>query len=134
MRRRRIVERARHAQLVHLPRVLRRVREGRRGLLEGLELQPLVRTVLDEYTYDKQKAPQSLDDLVQARLVAGHSERDGFRTAAAAPEQSRLTAAVAYSIMSDPAAGRTLLSADPRTTAPGNIDQIEVLGTAPVPF
>jgi len=26
------------------------------------------------------------------------------------------------------------LSADPRTTAPGNIDQIQVLGTAPVPF
>jgi general secretion pathway protein G len=25
-----------------------------------------MRTVIDEYTYDKQKAPQSLDDLVQA--------------------------------------------------------------------
>ena len=69
-----------------------------------------------------------------ARLVAGHSERDGFRTPVAAPASSRLTAALAYSIMSDQASGRTLLSADPRTTAPGNIDRIQVLGTAPVPF
>jgi len=69
-----------------------------------------------------------------ARLVAGHSERDGFRTSVAAPASSRLTAAFAYSIMSDQASGRTLLSADPRTTAPGNIDRIQVLGTAPVPF
>ena len=69
-----------------------------------------------------------------ARLVAGHSERDGFRTPVAAPASSRLTAALAYSIMSDRASGRTLLSADPRTTGPGNIDRIQVLGTAPVPF
>ncbi|HEV8222857.1 MAG TPA: amidohydrolase family protein [Streptosporangiaceae bacterium] len=69
-----------------------------------------------------------------ARLVAGRSERDGFRTTVAAPSHSRLTAAFAYTVMSDEASGRTLLSADPRTTAPGNIDQIQVLGTAPVPF
>jgi hypothetical protein len=69
-----------------------------------------------------------------ARLVAGHSERDGFRTPVAAPASSRLTAAFAYSIMSDQASGRTLLSADPRATAPGNIDRIQVLGTVPVTF
>ena len=69
-----------------------------------------------------------------ARLVAGRSERDGFRTTVAAPSHSRLTAAFAYAVMSDEASGRTLLTADPRTAGPGNIDQIQVLGTAPVPF
>ena len=69
-----------------------------------------------------------------ARLVAGRSDRDGFRTTATAPGHSRLSAAQALQIMSDQASGRTLLSADPRTTAPGSIDQIQVLGTAPVPF
>jgi predicted amidohydrolase YtcJ len=69
-----------------------------------------------------------------ARLVAGRSDRDGFRTTATAPGHSRLTAAQALQIMSDQASGRTTLSADPRTTAAGNLDQIQVLGTAPVPF
>ena len=36
--------------------------------------------------------------------------------------------------MSDEAAGRTLLSADPRSISVAEIDQIEVHGTAPVPF
>jgi predicted amidohydrolase YtcJ len=69
-----------------------------------------------------------------ARLVAGRSDRDGFRTTATAPGHSRLAIAQALQIMSDQASGRTLLSADPRTAAPGSIDQIQVLGTAPVPF
>ena len=69
-----------------------------------------------------------------ARLVNGHSERDGFRTTATAPGHSRLSAAQALQIMTDQASGRTLLSADPRATAPGNIDQIQVLGAVPVPF
>ena len=35
---------------------------------------------------------------------------------------------------SDPLAGRTVLSADPRAVPVDEIDRIEVLGTAPVPF
>jgi hypothetical protein len=37
-------------------------------------------------------------------------------------------------VMSDAAAGRTLLSADPRTEPVADIDQIELRGTAPAPF
>ena len=37
-------------------------------------------------------------------------------------------------LLSDERAGRTLLSADPRTVPAGQIDQIEVRGTAPMPF
>jgi predicted amidohydrolase YtcJ len=69
-----------------------------------------------------------------ARLVNGRSDREGFRSDAASPPHSRLTVQAAYTVMSDPGAGRTLLSADPRAAAPGDIDKIEVLGTAPVPF
>jgi hypothetical protein len=36
--------------------------------------------------------------------------------------------------MSDPAAGQTLLTADPRTVAPDDIDGIEILATSPAPF
>jgi hypothetical protein len=36
--------------------------------------------------------------------------------------------------MSDEAAGRTRLSADPRTIPVAEIDQITVRGTAPMPF
>jgi predicted amidohydrolase YtcJ len=69
-----------------------------------------------------------------ARLAAGHSERAGFRTQHAAPDQAVLPVATAVAMMTDPAAGQTLLSADPRTAATDDIDRIEVLGTAPVPF
>jgi hypothetical protein len=37
-------------------------------------------------------------------------------------------------VMSDAAAGRTLLSADPRSVPAADIDQIELRGTAPAPF
>ncbi len=37
-------------------------------------------------------------------------------------------------MMTDAAAGQTLLTADPRTAAAGDLDSIEVLGTAPAPF
>jgi predicted amidohydrolase YtcJ len=75
-----------------------------------------------------------LDPMVGlARLTAGRSDRAGFRTAQAAPDQAVLPVATAFALMTDPAAGRTLLSADPRT-AGAAIDEIEVTGTAPGPF
>jgi predicted amidohydrolase YtcJ len=67
-----------------------------------------------------------------ARLTAGQSARPGFGTASSAPARARLPVAAAFAMMTDPAAGRTLLSADPRTAA--DIDEIEVAGTAPAPF
>jgi predicted amidohydrolase YtcJ len=69
-----------------------------------------------------------------ARLATGRSRRPGFDTAHAAPEQARLPVATAFEMMSDRAAGQTLLTADPCSTAPGEIDQIEVAATAPAPF
>jgi hypothetical protein len=36
--------------------------------------------------------------------------------------------------MTDPAAGLTMLTADPRQAAAAEIDQIMVTGTAPAPF
>jgi predicted amidohydrolase YtcJ len=69
-----------------------------------------------------------------ARLVNGRCERPGFGTAASAPAASRLDVAAAFASHSDPAAGHTLLSADPRGVPAAEIDLIEVRGTAPVPF
>jgi predicted amidohydrolase YtcJ len=69
-----------------------------------------------------------------ARLAAGRSRRPGFATAEAAPPQALLPTAAAFAAMSDPAAGQTLLTADPRTVAREDIDKIEVLATAPAPF
>ncbi len=69
-----------------------------------------------------------------ARLVSGRSERDGFRTQHAAPPHSRLASDVAFGLMSDERAGQTMLSADPRAVPAAEIDRIEVLGTAPLPF
>ena len=69
-----------------------------------------------------------------ARLVNGRSDRDGFDAGGTAPAHSRLAPAAAFGVMSDEGAGRTLLSADPRTVPAADIDQIEVHGTAPVPF
>jgi predicted amidohydrolase YtcJ len=69
-----------------------------------------------------------------ARLVRGRSDRAGFGTAGSAPERARLPAEVAFALMSDPAAGQTVLTADPRMAPPGELDLIEVLGTAPAPF
>jgi predicted amidohydrolase YtcJ len=69
-----------------------------------------------------------------ARLVRGRSARPGFGTAEAAPEPSRLPLPLAFSLATDSLAGQTFLSADPRAVAADEIDQIEVLGTAPEPF
>jgi predicted amidohydrolase YtcJ len=69
-----------------------------------------------------------------ARLVLGRSGRPGFATQDAAPVQARLAAHIAFALMSDPAAGQTLLSADPRLGPAEEIDDIAVLGTVPVPF
>jgi predicted amidohydrolase YtcJ len=68
-----------------------------------------------------------------ARLVGGLSRRAGF-TSGAAPAQARLAAGTAFAMMTDPAAGQTLLSADPRAVPATEIDRIEALGTLPVPF
>jgi predicted amidohydrolase YtcJ len=68
-----------------------------------------------------------------ARLVSGHSERPGF-TSGGAPPQARLAAGIAFALMSDPAAGETLLTADPRSAPPAEIDTIGVVGTRPAPF
>ncbi|MEP7022703.1 MAG: amidohydrolase family protein [Actinomycetota bacterium] len=78
---------------------------------------------------------ETLDPLAGlARLVNGRSTRGGAATPEAAPVQSRLAPELAFKIMTDPGAGRTLLSADPRTVAAVELDQIEVRGTAPLPF
>ena len=69
-----------------------------------------------------------------ARLIAGRSERGGFGSAGAAPPRSRLDPAAAFAAMTDAAAGRTWLTADPRMVTPGGIDKIEVTGTEPAPF
>jgi predicted amidohydrolase YtcJ len=69
-----------------------------------------------------------------ARLAAGRSDRDGFGTPGDAPPRSRLTPAQAFAIMTDEVAGRTLLSADPRILAAGEIDQVTVAGTEPAAF
>jgi predicted amidohydrolase YtcJ len=69
-----------------------------------------------------------------ARLARGRSDRTGFGTAGSAPERARLPIEVAFALMSDPDAGQTVLTADPRTAGPGELDLIEVLGTAPAPF
>ena len=69
-----------------------------------------------------------------ARLVRGRSDRDGFADTNTAPPHSRLPADVALAIGSDERAGRTRLTADPRAVASEDIDAIEVIGTAPVPF
>jgi predicted amidohydrolase YtcJ len=68
-----------------------------------------------------------------ARLTAGRSDRPGFSTPDSAPAQAILPVAAAFAMMTDAAAGQTMLSADPRTT-PGTIDDIEVTGTVPAPF
>jgi predicted amidohydrolase YtcJ len=76
-----------------------------------------------------------LDPLVGlARLVSGRSERPGFGTQETAPQGSRLTIDQAIRLSCDATAGLTLLSADPATAAPGELDHIRVLGTAPAPF
>ncbi len=69
-----------------------------------------------------------------ARLVTGQSHRPGFATDNVAPAQARLTAHTAFALMTDPAAGQTLLTADPRLVPPAEIDQIDALGTQPAPF
>jgi len=76
-----------------------------------------------------------LDPLVGlARLVNGRSERPGFGTEGTAPEHSRLSLEQAISLSSDDMAGVTELSADPTMVGPADLDQIDVLGTAPAPF
>jgi len=69
-----------------------------------------------------------------ARLVNGCSQRSGFTTTTFAPEASRLDVTTALDLLSDPAAGRTLLSADPRIIPEVDIDRVEALGTIPMPF
>jgi predicted amidohydrolase YtcJ len=78
---------------------------------------------------------ETIDPLVGlARLAGGGSGRGGFATAGTAPAASRLSAAAAFAVMTDPAAGLTMLTADPRQAAAAEIDQIMVTGTAPAPF
>jgi predicted amidohydrolase YtcJ len=76
-----------------------------------------------------------LDPLVGlARLVSGQSARPGFGSAEPAPPHSRLPAGLAFALLSDEAAGRTVLSADPCGVPAAQLDLIEVLGTEPLPF
>lgn len=76
-----------------------------------------------------------LDPLVGlARLVNGRSDRPGFGTDDTAPGPSRLAPGQAFLLSSDRAAGLTVLSADPAAVEPHELDQIQVLGTAPTPF
>jgi predicted amidohydrolase YtcJ len=69
-----------------------------------------------------------------ARLVTGRSRRAGFETSDGAPPQAVLPAERALAMMTDPAAGQTMLSADPRAVPAAAIDEIEILGTGPAPF
>jgi predicted amidohydrolase YtcJ len=69
-----------------------------------------------------------------ARLVSGRSERREFLTEEHAPSYSRLDIMTAFDLVSDSQAGQTWLTADPREVRPGEIDDIEVRGTAPRPF
>src|SRR5262245_1519562 len=69
-----------------------------------------------------------------ARLVNGRSDRMGFAGPGTAPAQSRLPVRLAADLCTDPAAGRTLLSADPMRVPTADLDQIEVCGTEPAPF
>ncbi len=69
-----------------------------------------------------------------ARLVNGRCGRPGLRDTTPAPAGSRLGTETALRLMSDPAAGQTYLSADPRTVPVQEIDRIEVHGTSPRPF
>jgi predicted amidohydrolase YtcJ len=69
-----------------------------------------------------------------ARLVSGRSDRPGFGTAGTSPEHSRLPLDLAIELATDESAGQTFLSANPRLSPPGDLDQIEVQGTKPVPF
>jgi predicted amidohydrolase YtcJ len=69
-----------------------------------------------------------------ARLATGRSRRAGFETGDGAPPQAVLPAGPALAMMTDPAAGLTMLSADPRAVPPAAIDEIAVAGTAPAPF
>jgi predicted amidohydrolase YtcJ len=69
-----------------------------------------------------------------ARLAAGRSRRAGFETGDSAPPQAVLPARLALAMMTDPAAGRTMLSADPRAVPPAAVDEIEIAGTVPAPF
>ncbi len=76
-----------------------------------------------------------IDPLVSlARLVNGRSERPGYETEGTAPVHSRIPVALALTISSDPAAGRTFLSSDPARVPPADLDRIEVRGAEPVPF
>lgn len=69
-----------------------------------------------------------------ARMVGGRSGRAGFDTGTVAPPGSRLPLDLALRLGTDAAAGQTLLSDQVAEVSAGRIDQIEVLGTAPVPF
>lgn len=66
-----------------------------------------------------------------ARLVSGRSNRPGFAGPYEAPGHSRLPLATALDLASERSAGMTFLSADPHAA---DLDQIEMLGTAPVSF
>ncbi len=69
-----------------------------------------------------------------ARLVNGQSRRPGFAGTDTAPRQALLSVATAFALMTDEAAGSTVLSADPRSVPADQLDAIDVLGTAPVPY
>jgi predicted amidohydrolase YtcJ len=69
-----------------------------------------------------------------ARLTGGRSDRAGFATSRSAAGRACLPVAAAFASMTDPAAGETLLTADPRTASPEEIDSIEVIETAALPF
>jgi predicted amidohydrolase YtcJ len=66
-----------------------------------------------------------------ARLVNGRSDRPGYATDRTAPERSRLPLATAIALTCDESAGTTTLSAKPSA---GNLDQLLVTGTAPIPW
>ena len=78
---------------------------------------------------------ETLDPLAGlARLIRGRSDRPGFGSPATAPPRSWLDPGTAFAAMTDPAAGQTMLTADPRAVSAEAIDRITVLGAEPARF
>ncbi len=68
--------------VVAIPSFIGAIRQAREAVLK--EDLHVMRSAIDSYTMDKQKAPQSLDDLLQRRLPEGYSRGPAY------PEQGYL--------------------------------------------
>jgi len=69
-----------------------------------------------------------------ARLVNGRSDRPGQSTDRTAPGRSRLPLDRALGLLCDESAGTTVISANPATIRPAEIDRLQAISTTPAPF